>query len=93
VKDVAALRNLQPDLTVIASGGISSGMDMAKSIALGADLAASARPVLKALARGGVRGVTTLLADWGQELRGAMFLTGSRTTGDLQHAPLVEIHP
>ena len=91
VKDVAALRKRQPDLTVIASGGISSGMDIAKSIALGADLAASARPVLKALARGGIRGVTTLLADRSQELRGAMFLTGSRTTGDLQHVPLVEL--
>jgi isopentenyl-diphosphate delta-isomerase len=91
VKEVAALRSRQPDLTVIASGGISSGMDIAKSVALGADLAASARPILQALARGGVRGVRTLLNDWRQELRGAMFLTGSRTTDELQHAPLVEI--
>lgn len=93
VKDVAALRSRQPDLTVIASGGISSGMDIAKSVALGADVAASARPILKALARGGVRGVRMLLADWGQELRSAMFLTGSRTTGDLHHAPLVDLQP
>jgi isopentenyl-diphosphate Delta-isomerase len=91
VKDVAALRTRQPDLTVIASGGISSGMDIAKSIALGADLAASARPILQALARGGIRGVRALLADWSLELRGAMFLTGSRTTGDLQHAQLADI--
>ena len=93
VKEVAALRSRQSDLTVIASGGIASGMDVAKSIALGADLAASARPILQALDRGGVKAVRTLFADWSRELRGAMFLTGSRTTHDLQHAHLVNIQP
>jgi isopentenyl-diphosphate delta-isomerase len=90
VRDVAALRGRQPDLTVIASGGIGTGMEIAKCIALGADLAASARPILQALDRGGGRAVCALFADWSRELRSVMFLTGSRTTDDLQRAPLVE---
>jgi isopentenyl-diphosphate delta-isomerase len=91
VKGVAAFRTGHPDLTVIASGGIASGMDVAKSLALGADLAASARPVLQTLARSGVKGVCALFADWTRELRGAMFLTGSLTPGELRNAHLVEI--
>jgi isopentenyl diphosphate isomerase/L-lactate dehydrogenase-like FMN-dependent dehydrogenase len=66
-------------------------MDIAKSLALGADLAASARPVLKALARGGAKGVRALLDEWSFELRGAMFLTGSRTTADLRNTRLLEV--
>ena len=40
-------------MKVIASGGISSGIDCAKSIAFGADFAASAMSILQRLASGG----------------------------------------
>jgi len=93
VKAVAALRDRQADLMVVASGGIVSGLDIAKSIALGADLAASARPILTALARGGMKGMRALVADWRAEMRGAMFLTGSRTVSELRHAQLMEFRP
>ena len=86
-------RDRQADLMVVASGGIVSGLDIAKSIALGADLAASARPILTALARGGMKGMRALVADWRAEMRGAMFLTGSRTVSELRHAQLMEFRP
>ncbi|QXD14490.1 type 2 isopentenyl-diphosphate Delta-isomerase [Rhodocaloribacter litoris] len=77
-----------PGVTVIGSGGIRSGLDVAKAIALGADLAGIAAPFLQpalenadAVARHAARLV--------HELKIAMFCTGARTLAELRHAPLV----
>jgi isopentenyl-diphosphate Delta-isomerase len=86
--EVGALKKSHPALRVIASGGITTGVDSAKCFALGADLVASARPVLKALHAGGARGATAFVEAWATELRAAMFLTGARTIAALQHIPL-----
>jgi hypothetical protein len=75
-------------MTLIASGGIVSGLDAAKCIALGADIAASARPLLGALHRGGKKG-SGHSSKTGQGIRGAMFLTGSARIADLRSAKLV----
>ena len=89
LREAAALRNEGRRLTLIASGGITSGLDVARCLALGADLAASARPMLQALAAGGTKALGALIARWAVELRGAMFLTGSGTIADLRTATLV----
>ena len=89
LKDAAALRSEGRPMTLIASGGITSGLDAAKCIALGADLTASARPMLGALHRGGTKGLRTLIGEWSKEVRGAMFLTGSARLADLRSATLV----
>jgi len=88
VRAAAALKGNPATFTLIASGGLATGMEAAKCIALGADLAAAARPLLKALDQGGPKRLRQVLATWGFQLRGAMFLTGSRTIADLQHAPI-----
>jgi isopentenyl-diphosphate delta-isomerase len=93
LRGAAALRNEGHQFTLIASGGISSGLDAAKCFALGADLAAAARPMLAALHRGGKRGLRTLIASWAFELRGAMFLTGSARIADLRSASLATLPP
>lgn len=73
--------------TVIASGGLTSGLCVAKSVALGAKLCGIARPVLKALDAGGVEGALGFLAGIERELRTAMLLTGAkdlRALGDVR---------
>jgi isopentenyl-diphosphate delta-isomerase len=89
VQEAAALRRKGHSFTLIASGGVASGLDAAKCIALGADLAASARPLLTAVINGGQRGLRALLESWAFQIRGAMFLTGSARLTDLRSAALV----
>ena len=89
LRDVSSLKSGAPGLLVIASGGITSGLDIAKSIAFGADLSAAARPLLQSLEREGVDGLLKTLERWSMELRGAMFLTGSSTIANLQQQQLV----
>jgi isopentenyl-diphosphate delta-isomerase len=74
--------------TLIASGGIVGPRDIPLAIALGADIAASARTVLKTLIDHGQEALREMLEHWQRQLRGMMFLTGSRTIAELQHAPL-----
>jgi isopentenyl-diphosphate delta-isomerase len=84
LKSVRHLKSESLLLKVIASGGISNGIDCAKSIALGADFTASAMPMLQALTSGGTEAVIKLIDQWEWELKGAMFLTGSRSIAELQ---------
>ncbi|MCC6398327.1 MAG: type 2 isopentenyl-diphosphate Delta-isomerase [Bacteroidetes bacterium] len=89
VREAASLRTGSLRFTLIASGGIGSGMDMARCIALGADLVGSARPMLEALRAGGRARLLQQIQRWMEDLRGVMFLTGARTIADLQTRPLV----
>jgi len=62
---------------IIASGGLRNGLEVAKCIALGADMCAMAYPFLKAAAQSTdslFRYMNLILA----ELKGTMFLLGSR---------------
>lgn len=89
LRQVGSLKTHAPSLTIIASGGIGNGLDIGKSIAFGADLAGSARPMLKALEAGGTEMLLAIISTWEQQLKGAMFLTGSRTIQDLRNQQLV----
>ena len=73
---------------VISSGGVRSGIDMAKSIALGASLAGAALPFL-APATEGSSAVVEALRFYKRAFRTAMFLTASKRVSDLGSAPII----
>jgi isopentenyl-diphosphate delta-isomerase len=78
--------------TIIATGGVATGLDVARAIALGASAAGIARPLLRALSGAGSSGpgaVSALLDGVESELRAAMLLTGSRDRAALRRAPRV----
>lgn len=73
---------------VIASGGVRSGIDVAKALALEANLVGMAYPVLDP-ATHGVKEVKERLSLVTEELRNAMFLVGADSVQSLKKAPLV----
>jgi isopentenyl-diphosphate delta-isomerase len=77
------VRDVAPDLPVIASGGVRSGIDVAKAVALGAVAAGVAGPALRAAAASAEALVDSLqqLID---ELRITMFCAGAGTLDDLR---------
>jgi isopentenyl-diphosphate delta-isomerase len=68
---------------VIATGGIRNGIDMAKAIALGADLCGVALPFLKP-AMQGEKELERVVTEFCDELRVAMFLSGAKNPGTLR---------
>jgi len=75
-------------LKVFASGGVRNGLHVAKAIALGAHYGGMALPMLKS-ATTGEKAASDRLQTVIEELRNAMFLTGSRNIEDLRRAPLI----
>lgn len=74
---------------LIASGGIRNGLDVAKALALGADLAGMALPFFRAQQAGGRAAVDAAMRVVITGLTQAMVLTGSRKVGDLRRRPKV----
>ncbi|VAX26289.1 Isopentenyl-diphosphate delta-isomerase, FMN-dependent [hydrothermal vent metagenome] len=83
VRGIAELKD-EYDFTLISSGGIDDFVDAAKSLAIGADMFASARIILKTVEHSGVEGVIKLIEDWFNGIRKIMFLTGSKNILELQ---------
>jgi len=75
---------------IIGSGGIRTGVQAAKALALGANLVGLALPLLEP-ATVSAEAVVELLEEFVAELRLAAFLTGSPTTEALRRAPLVAV--
>jgi isopentenyl-diphosphate Delta-isomerase len=75
--------------SLIASGGIKNGLDIAKVIALGANFAASAQPIIKALIEGGEEALENLLQNWQKELKMVLLLTGSANIDELSKEKLL----
>ncbi len=86
---VAVLEAVPVGLPVIATGGVRTGLDAARAIALGATAVGVARPLAQAALQGR-SAVERWLRRFLDELRVAMFLTGSRTLAELRaNRPLV----
>ena len=84
---VLGLRGL--GLELVASGGIRTGLDVAKVIALGARAAGVALPVFRAYREGGGAAAGRFIERLTAGLRTAMLLTGSRNLDALGRAQVV----
>lgn len=87
---VAIARRVKPRFHgIIATGGVSRGLDVAKALALGAHAAGIARPVLQALMSGGPDGARRMLDEVEAELRAVMLLVGAKDIAALRKVDLV----
>jgi isopentenyl-diphosphate delta-isomerase len=76
------------NVPVIASGGIRNGVDVMKSLVLGASLASFSQPILEAAVKG-VKETCDTLSLLINELKNAMFLVGADTVQNLRKTPIV----
>jgi len=81
-----AVRAALPAMPLIASGGLRGGMDLAKAVALGADVCGVAGPFLKA-AHTSSQAVAELAGELADVLRVAMFCLGIREVSRLKGTP------
>jgi isopentenyl-diphosphate delta-isomerase len=83
---IRMVRAAAPDIPLIASGGIETGIDVAKCIALGADLVGLAWPLLRPALLSS-QAVIEALEVIVETLRVAMFCTGTSDIAELQLTP------
>ena len=86
---IRIVRRTAPDLAVIASGGLRDGMDIAKSIALGAKLGGMAGPFLK-MARSSLENTLDFIHELEAVLRTVLFATGSRNLAELNNQKIFD---
>lgn len=77
-----------PDLTLIASGGLRTGTDIAKCLALGACLGGMASPFLKAAVES-TEAVLEIIQGLEAEIRIILFGTGSANLSEFQHGAAI----
>src|SRR4051794_16653345 len=82
-ESLIAIRSISPHLPIIASGGLRNGVEAATAIALGADLAGFAAPLLRAASSSETEAfdLLTALID---ELRISMFCCGAADLAQLR---------
>ncbi len=82
------VRKALPEMKLIASGGIRTGLDIAKALALGADLAALGQPLLASALESADK-VVRFLSGIIHELKIAMLCAGAANLDELRRATLV----
>ena len=90
---VAAARRAAPQMQIIASGGVRSGLDAARAIALGADVAGFALPMVRAHQQGGAPAARETLRNAIHSVRAAFLLCGARNAVALRASGPVVLEP
>ncbi len=80
---IADARAVAPEGTLIASGGIRTGLEAAKALALGADLVGIAGPFLRAADKG-LETALEVAREYVETLRVAMFCVGAQRPAELR---------
>lgn len=85
------VRDALPDAVVLMDGGIRTGADVLKAVALGADAVLLGRPYAYALAVGGQRGVEELIQNLMAELDLNLALLGASSVAGLDRSWLTRV--
>ncbi|HEY9767839.1 MAG TPA: type 2 isopentenyl-diphosphate Delta-isomerase [Coleofasciculaceae cyanobacterium] len=83
---IVQIRSSHPELPLIASGGLRDGMEVAKAIALGADLAGLAFPFLQAASESEAA-IDELIELLIAEIKTVLFCTGNANLSELTRSP------
>lgn len=86
------VRRAVPKLDVVASGGVRSGLDIAKAVAMGATLGGMAQPLL-ASASVSAEAAIRYLGEIIRQIKIAMMCVGARNIHELRQAPLLRMSP
>ena len=89
-ESILNVRRAAPGLPIFASGGLRSGVEIAKSIALGAHLGGMAGPFLKAAVRS-LEDTLQSIAEIRNEIKVCMFAAGVPDLESLRNTQLVKI--
>jgi isopentenyl-diphosphate delta-isomerase len=87
--DISTLQ-WEREFEIIASGGIRSAFDIAKSFCLGANFTAIAQPIIKAIHENGLEGVCELYSQWEQDLKTILLFLGCERLEMLNRTHLIE---
>lgn len=71
------------DVMIIVDGGIRSGLDIFKALALGADAALVCRPFIIGYYGGGAEGIGAVIEKYRAELTDTMYMCGARSVSDI----------
>ncbi|OGO27751.1 MAG: type 2 isopentenyl-diphosphate Delta-isomerase [Chloroflexi bacterium RBG_16_52_11] len=86
-ESILNIRKSAPELAIFASGGLRTGIDIAKSIALGASLGGMASPFLKA-ALVSVQETIDVIEEIRRQIQVCLFAAGVKDLAELKTTPL-----
>lgn len=90
IKQIGEMR-WENDFDLIASGGIRTASDIAKSLCLGATFTATAQPIIKAVIESEYEGLTAYFAHLEDSLKKILLLLGCKTTTELNKSHLLPV--
>ncbi len=91
-ESLVMVRDAVPEIELVASGGIRNGLDVAKALALGANIAGIGQPLLAPALESADR-VVEFLTQIIHEIRIAMLCVGALSLGALRKVPLMRRSP